>query len=161
MEDQTAIKTMEIVVSRKKHTSRSTVSELSINGNFECYCLEDTDRGLKQSMSLSDINKLKKYGETAIPTGRYQVVVTPSARFKRDLPLLVNVPGYEGIRIHTGNVPADTHGCLLPGSTFENDRVSGSTIAFQKLFTKILAAIKANQKIYITIQDNTMFHHPV
>lgn len=82
-----------------------TVGALYLDGLFECFVLEDLVRepGIKVS------------GQTAIPAGRYRITVTPSARFKEDLPLLLDVPGFEGIRIHAGNTRDDTEGCLLVG----------------------------------------------
>lgn len=132
-------------------TEKSSISKLYVDGKYECYILEDKDRGLTDSMSLSEIVAHKVYGETAIPKGRYQIVITESQRFKRKLPLLLNVKGYDGIRIHTGNVAADTHGCLLPCTVISKDAGSQSTQAFNKLYTKIEAALNNNQKVYITI----------
>jgi hypothetical protein len=139
---------MDLLLKRETFTEKSTISSLFINGVFECYILEDKDRGLSFQMSLEEINKLKVYGETAIPYGSYQIVLTMSNRFKRILPLLVGVKGYEGIRIHTGNTAADTHGCLLPAWSKSKDTVSKSTLAFNQLFTKLQ---NAKDKIYITI----------
>ena len=95
---------------RKIKTDKSTIGELFINGEFQCYILEDTDRGLYQDMPLQELLSKKIYGETAIPTGTYEVVISFSNRFKKYLPLLLNVPGYEGIRIHPGNYAKDTLG---------------------------------------------------
>lgn len=148
---------MEIVLKRTDFTKKSTIGELSINGIFECYILEDTDRGLKDTMSLDEINKLKVHGQTAIPYGVYKVVVTKSDRFSKMkghdvyLPLLLNVKGYEGIRIHTGNKPEDTEGCLLPNATKGIDVASGSTLAFTNLNDKINKAIKSNEIVTIQI----------
>lgn len=142
---------MEIVLKRTVFTNKSTIGELSINGKFECYILEDKDRGLSEMMSLEQINKLKVYGETAIPYGTYKVVVTKSERFSKMkgkpvyLPLLLNVKGYEGIRIHTGNKPEDTHGCQLPARKKGLDVVTESTLAFNQLNDKINNAIKAGE----------------
>jgi hypothetical protein len=139
---------MDLLLKRETFTEKSTISSLFINGVFECYILEDKDRGLSFQMSLEEINKLKVYGETAIPYGSYQIVLTMSNRFKRILPLLVGVKGYEGIRIHTGNTAVDTHGCLLPAWSKSKDAVSKSTLAFNQLFLKLQ---NAKDKIYITI----------
>jgi len=142
---------MEIVLKRETFTDKSTIGILSIDGVFECFVLEDKDRGLDSKMTLTQINKIKVYGETAIPYGKYEVVVTMSNRFGKELPLLLDTPGYSGIRIHVGNKKEDTHGCLLPGTAKGIDTVIQSTIAFNKLFDKIKTAKKAGQKISITI----------
>ncbi|MBQ2589846.1 MAG: hypothetical protein II576_11395, partial [Prevotella sp.] len=55
-------------------------------------------------------------GKSAIPEGRYPVVITYSPKFKQWLPLLVNVPMFSGIRIHAGNDAVnDSQGCILVG----------------------------------------------
>ena len=142
---------MDIVLKRKYFTEIATIGELSINGVFECFILEHRDRGLNEFMTLDEINKIKKHGETAIPYGVYKVVVTKSERFSKMkgrpiyLPLLLNVKGFEGIRIHAGNKPKDTEGCQLPGRIKGNDSVFESTIAFNKLNEKINNAIKRGE----------------
>lgn len=106
---------MEIKVKRIAKRDTYTIGKLYIDGVYECDTLEDKDRGLTKSMKLDEIKAKKIYGKTAIPTGTYQVVWSYSAKFKKPLPLLLNVPGYEGIRIHSGNTDADTYGCLILG----------------------------------------------
>lgn len=133
-------------------TDKSSISKLYVDGKYECYILEDKDRGLTQSMSLAEITARKVYGETAIPKGRYEIVITESARFKRKLPLLLDVIGYEGIRIHTGNVAADTHGCLLPCTVISKDFGGQSTQAFNNLYAKIEKALNNKEKVFITIK---------
>jgi len=148
---------MEIVLKRTDFTETSTIGELSINGTFECYVLEDTDRGLKQTMSLAESVATKVHGKTAIPYGTYKIVVTKSERFSKMkgkpvyLPILLNVPNYEGVRIHTGNKPEDTHGCLLPFTTKGKNSGIGSTAAFNKLNDKINIALKNGENIVIEI----------
>ena len=95
--------TMELYLKREIFTEESTIGSLSIDGQFECYILEDCDRGLSDEMELSEIVARKVYGKTAIPYGRYQIDWTLSNRFKIMMPILLNVKGYEGIRIHKGN----------------------------------------------------------
>jgi hypothetical protein len=129
----------------KRHPSANgcTLSELTINGKHECYICEDVVRPASAP---------KVFGQTAIPAGTYQVANTFSPRFGKYLPLLLNVPGYAGIRIHPGNTAADTEGCLLPGTELKPDGtgVSNSRGAFAQLFAKIQAAEK-KEKILITI----------
>ena len=125
---------MKIVLNRDIKSVNSTTGKLSIDGEFQCFVLEDEDRGLNSSMSLEEIIAKKVPGQTCIPQGEYKVIITHSNRFNRDLPLLVNVPGYDGIRIHPGNTAADTEGCLLPGEARSVDTVLNSRSAWQKLF---------------------------
>lgn len=148
---------MELTLKRETFTDKSTIGSLSIDGKFECFILEDTDRGLKSDMTLSDINAKKVHGATCIPYGRYRIVVTKSDRFSAMrghdvyLPILLRVPGYEGIRIHTGNKPADTEGCLLPADHKHTDYVTESTPAFTRLNDKINGALKRGEEVVILI----------
>ena len=134
---------MELTLKPFKKTKLSSISKLFVDGVYECDILEDTIRGVKEA---------KVFGKTAIPAGKYQVVMTMSTRFKRILPLLIAVPGYEGVRIHPGNTPEDTLGCLLPGQECATkDFVAYSTKEFNELMVKINKATKAGQKIYINV----------
>lgn len=144
---------MELKVKRKVKTDISTIGELSINGVFECHVLEDMDRGLAQTMPIKEIEKLKKKGITAIPTGRYEIALTFSNAFQKYLPLLIEVPGYAGVRIHSGNTAEHSLGCLLTGNYDKKapNFVSGSRVAFDNLFKK-LKAVEKKEKIFITIE---------
>jgi Family of unknown function (DUF5675) len=142
---------IQLLLERDIRTPKSTTSRLSINGQTICFMLEDVDRNLRADMTLDEINNSKVYGRTAIPTGRYKVVITHSPRFKRKLPLLVNVPGYKGVRIHAGNTAENTEGCLLPGTTRTKDFVHHSRLAFQKLYNIIETALDSGEDVYITI----------
>jgi hypothetical protein len=126
-----------LTLKRTIFSDLSTIGELSIDGKFECFILEDRDRGLDSSQTLDEIKSVKITAQTAIPTGKYSVIYTMSRRFGRMLPLLANVPGYDGIRIHAGNSPVDTEGCLLPGKRAEKDFVTDSRLAFNLLLDKI------------------------
>ena len=134
-----------------------TISRVFLDGkrfgdgkNF-CNCLEDEDRNLSDSMTTEQIWKLKKKGSTAIPTGRYKVEMTYSPRFKRDLPLLIGVKGYEGVRIHSGNTSDDTEGCLLFGRNDKIGMVSNSRYWTSLVIGIIKAAIARGEDVYITV----------
>lgn len=126
---------MELKVTRKEFSKKSTIGELSIDGEFFCYTLEDV---------LRDV---KIYGETCIPYGRYKVIINKSARFGIMMPLLIDVPGFEGVRIHAGNTDADTHGCILVGVTKSKDFIGSSRVAFNALMKKL----DGQNNIYLTI----------
>ncbi|SEL11402.1 DUF5675 family protein [Nitrosovibrio tenuis] len=129
---------MELQVKRTDLTDESTIGELSVNGQFECYTLEDKVRPVKIA------------GKTAIPAGRYEVIINFSQRFGRPLPLVLNVPDFEGVRIHPGNTDEDTEGCLLVGDTKKPDFVGDSRVAFERLFKKLQIA-SGKEKIYLEI----------
>jgi hypothetical protein len=142
---------MELDLIRSTKTKRSTIGELTVNGMFECFILEDKDRGLQQNMPVSELMEKKIRTKTAIPAGRYEIVVSFSNRFQKMLPLLLDVPAFEGIRIHPGNTDSDTEGCLLPGKNKSPDMVSSSRLAFTALFDKIKEAVQ-REKIFITVR---------
>lgn len=144
---------MLLTLTRQKDlsTDTSTIGILTCEGKHVCYILEDVDRGLEQTHPLNFIASKKVFGKTAIPTGRYEIIINFSERFKKPLPLLLNVPGFKGIRIHAGNVAADTDGCLLPGTAFEHDKVINSRAAFVPLAHAIETAIE-KEKVFIEIK---------
>jgi hypothetical protein len=119
---------MKIEIKRLYKTENSTIGELKVDGKFECYTLEDKERDVKIK------------GETAISKGTYKVIINQSNRFKKLLPLLLNVPNFEGVRIHPGNSNHDTEGCILVGQSISKDYISKSRKAFEKLFKKMQLA---------------------
>lgn len=132
---------MQLQLIRKLFSDKSTIGEMSVDGTFECFTLEDVVRP----------EKIKN--ETAIPAGKYEIIITRSVHFKNKLlPLLLNVPNYEGVRIHSGNRPEDTEGCILVGRTKTEDFVGESRLAFQPLFDKMQAALET-EKIFIEITE--------
>lgn len=147
---------MELLLVREIKSKVSTIGKLYVNNEFQCFILEDVDRGLSDNMTVDQIRRQKIFAQTAIPTGYYEVIINFSNRFQKYMPLLLNVKGFSGIRIHSGNYAADTEGCLLTGSGMENDVVTNSRQAFISLMAK-LKAVEKDEKIFITIQssDNT------
>ena len=135
---------MKLLLERTTYTDKSTIGKLYINGVFQCFTLEDKDRNLEQQGE-------KVYGETAIPRGKYDVVITYSKRFRTELPLLVDVPQFEGIRIHPGNFSGDTEGCILVGSGTAPDRLFNSRAAFNALFQRLEVAYAKGEEITIEV----------
>ena len=109
-----------------------TIGKLFVDSEYFCDTLEDTDR-LDEGMSLDEIKKLKQPGQTAIPEGTYKVIVNVSPKFKRLLPRLLNVPGYDGVLIHRGNTAKDTAGCILVGENKKVGMVLNSTYYEERL----------------------------
>ena len=136
---------MKLVLKRDFFTTESTTGVLSIDGDFQCFILEDVDRKLETGGK-------KIYGQTAIPRGIYPVSISYSPRFRKPLPLLSGVPGFEGIRIHSGNTAADTEGCLIVGASRTLNRVKTSRDAFSRLFAKIKAALDGGARVSIEIK---------
>jgi hypothetical protein len=130
---------MQLELERLHGSPGFTRGTLKIDGVVFCDTLEDEERAVKL------------YGETAIPTGKYRIIINQSARFKRKLPLLVNVPNFEGIRIHAGNTAAHTHGCILVGKWHSHGFITDSKDTFNALFKKLTDAFNHHQDIWIEI----------
>lgn len=133
---------MEFTLERRKLESTYTMGQLFTDGWFECFTLEDTVR-----------DREKIQDKTAIPYGRYKVIINMSARFKRLMPLLLNVPGFEGIRIHPGNTAADTSGCILVGKIRGIEMILDSRSAFEPLYLKINAALESEEEVWVNIKE--------
>jgi hypothetical protein len=124
---------------RRRFTDNSTIGDLYLNGKFFCFTLEDTTRA----------PGIKIDGQTAIPFGTREIEVTYSPTFKTDLPLIKNVPGFEGVRIHAGNGPEHSRGCILVGYSRQGkDRIGDSREAFKDLMAELA---KAGNKAIIEI----------
>ncbi len=132
---------MKLVLHRTTFTDKSTIGELDVDGVLECFTLEDVVRP----------DGVKIHGETAIPAGIYDVQLTMSPRFKRVLPLLLDVKNFIGVRIHPGNAASDTEGCILVGRSHRTDWIGQSQVAFNTLFAKLEAAHARREPITLTI----------
>ena len=142
---------MELKLIRKYRKTDYTIGILYINNKYFCEILEDTDRGLYDSMSIEEIKKIKIKDQTCIPYGKYQILMTYSPKYKKIMPLVNNVKGFEGIRIHAGNTNQDTSGCLLPGFNKVKGQVINSRNTFNKLYSLIQKAIDNKEKVTIEI----------
>lgn len=140
---------MRLTLIRIANKPTYTIGKLYIDGCYFCDTLEDVDRGLDDSMEEKEIKAKKIKGQTAIPTGTYPVKITYSPKYKKLMPLVDNVKGYQGIRIHSGNTHKDTEGCLLVGRNKEVGKVLESRKTFNALY-KILTDTK--EHIIIDIQ---------
>ena len=154
---------MEIKVDRKWKKDTYTIGNLYINGKLFCNTLEDKDRGLKQTDSPMSIQQRKVYGETAIPAGRYEIamnIVSPkysAVKWYKDLcdgkvPRLLNVPGFEGVLMHTGNTALDSYGCVLIGKNTVKGKITQSKDTFKELYKEMKSAYDKGERIYITIE---------
>jgi len=130
---------MKLKLIRQPSSEKSTQGVLYLDDVWECFTLEDVVRPVK-------IPK-----ETAIPEGSYKVVLDYSNRYKRIMPHILNVPNFEGIRIHAGNTMEDTEGCILVGRGSERDKITQSRLAFNQLFEKLSKAQALAEGIDITI----------
>jgi hypothetical protein len=135
---------MDFVLQRLFVTQRSTIGLIqwpTARGLVPlCYALEDVVRPVKVP------------GATAIPAGRYEVIINVSMRFRRPLPLLLAVPNYAGVRIHTGNTAEDTEGCILPGMMAGLDQVAESKTAFDRLYSYLQEALRKDQ-VFLVVRS--------
>lgn len=148
---------MIVKIVRRWKKAGYTVSEVWIDGEKQAYnALEDTDRGLYQGMSAADVARKKVYGQTAIPRGTYNCIYTYSSRFKKMLPLIENVTGFTGIRIHSGNTAADSSGCLLIGRNTKVGMVTESRKWTQVLIDRMKTAWDIGENVTVKIVDGSL-----
>lgn len=132
---------MKLKLERRFPRDTYTIGKLFIDGKYFCDTLEDKDRDLNKNGRF-DNGETKVYAETAIPYGTYNIAVTYSPKFKRELPLLLNVPHFEGIRIHRGNTALDSAGCILVGENSQVGKVLNST-PYEERLTKMMKEASA------------------
>lgn len=154
---------MNIKLKRIAKKSDYTIGKIYIDGVYFCDSIEDKDRGLKQSMTLDQIKKIKVMHKTAIPTGTYEITLkVKSPKYSKKsyfvnlcnafMPRLLNVPGYEGVLIHTGNTQDDSSGCIVVGQNKVVGKVINSKQTFEKLYPVLKQASDKGEKITITIE---------
>ena len=138
---------MKLLLRRLYRKDTYIIGKLYIDGEYFCDVVEDRDRGLTQDMPLSEIKKIKVMHETAIPYGTYKVVLSYSPRFKRILPAILNVPGFEGIRIHNGKNSGSSSGCLIVG----RNTIKGGVTSSKEYMEKLIDILKKANTIEIKI----------
>lgn len=142
---------MKLELKRIARKNTYTIGRLFVDGKYFSDTIEDKDRLVKQTDSLDKIKKTKVYAETAIPTGTYKVIVNQSPKFKRLLPRLLDVPGFDGILIHRGNTANDSAGCIIVGENKVVGKVINSTPYELKLTEILKKAQDKGESITINI----------
>ena len=151
---------MLVNVKRIFNNNNYCISHIYVDGEYICDGIEDTDRMLDQSMSISEIMKIKVPRKTAIPTGKYRLTLNiVSPKFQKykyymffcsaKMPRVLEVPGYEGILIHKGVDQNSSAGCLIVGYNKIKGKVINSQEAFEKLYEILNTANKKGEKIEI------------
>lgn len=130
---------MRIKILRSSLWRDYTLGQLFVDGQYLCDTLEHP------------IREVKVYGKTAIPFGEYQVLVTFSPKFKRRLPLIKNVPNFDGVRIHCGNSLKDTAGCVLVGEWNGGNGLVNSISAEVAVTMKIEQAQRRGESVTLEI----------
>ena len=153
---------MELKLIRKYKKEKYTIGKLYVDGQYFCDTMEDKDRGMRQGDAYATNKRKKIAGETAIPTGRYQVTLgVQSSKYKTRpayafcngyVPRLLNVPCFEGILIHIGNYARDTEGCILVGRNQAVGRLYESRKWLYELKMKIVEAKGRGEPVWITIK---------
>lgn len=152
---------IEITLDRIARRPTYTIGRLYIDGKRISDTIEDRDRGLDDSMPAEQIRELKVYGMTAIPTGRYRIALTKSTKFRNRVwakaynglvPILQDVKGFTGIRIHPANTAEELLGCIAPGENTTVGRVNNSTAAYYRIMDILVPAWRAGTPIYITVR---------
>jgi len=138
---------VKLEVVRHTFTELSTIGDLFIDGDRICNTLEDKDRLLETAGE-----KAKVYGNTAIPRGEYKLVISWSNRFSKYMMELLKVPYYTGVRIHAGNIAADTDGCILLGNAQDEYRIINSRIMVNRVFDIVEAEIKKGREVSIVVR---------
>jgi hypothetical protein len=143
---------MKLKLQRRFSGKGYTIGSLCIDGEYFCDTLEDVDHGLTQTMPPEEIRRIKIPHETAIPTGVYRVIVNLSPAKRRMLPRLLNVPGFTGILIHSGNTENDTSGCILVGENKVKGKVVNSTLYEKRLVEILTGAQERGEMMEIEIE---------
>jgi hypothetical protein len=144
-----------ITLRRKIVTSAFTLGVLSMGaigsaGLYQYNTVEDTVRKLSNCTQTTCVGKID--GKTAIPAGRYEIRDTYSPRFKKHVLELVDVPGFQGIRIHSGNTADDSSGCLILGLKGTRNGVAESRAAMAQFNADVRRALTKG-RVFIVIED--------
>ena len=153
---------MKIKVERRWPKATYTIGRLYIDGLYYCNTLEDKDRGLKQTDPETYIKSRKVAGETAIPKGTYGLSMnTTSPKYagvawywnfcRGKMPRLLNVPGFDGILIHTGTDALSTRGCILVGRNTKVGKITDSKACFKEVYKLMKEAADKGEEITIEI----------
>lgn len=143
---------MDLLLQRRFLGEEYTIGSLYVNGEYLCDAIEDQVRDFNEDGDLLDPGEEKVYGETAIPFGEYDIELSMSPKFKRLLPMLLNVKHFTGIRIHRGNTAKDSHGCILPGENKVKGKVINSTKYEVELVRLMTEATERGEDISIVIE---------
>lgn len=145
---------MNLELNRHEFYFDCTIGGLYVDGRWCYYTLEDTDRQIEDNKTILPWSpSLKVPKQTAIPYGYYQVIIDWSNRFQRLMPHILNVPDFEGVRIHMGNYPIDTEGCPLIGLQYEigTHAILKSKLAFDDFFHRLQDGLRDGE-VFITIR---------
>lgn len=139
---------MKLLLERDIKTPTFTLGKLYVDGQFKFYTCEDA---IREKPGVP-VEEWKIPAQTAIPKGTYRVIITFSNRFQKHLPLLLDVPGFKGIRIHSGNTEKDTEGCILVGTGRSNGAVTNSRLAMSVLMPMLENTLGTREIVTIEVR---------
>lgn len=142
---------MELLLKREYIAFDYTIGEIFFKGRKLCDTLEPPTVLKKRTSARKVVLAKKTYGPISIPPGTYKVIITKSPKFNQWLPLLLKVPGFEGVRIHPGNYPTDTQGCILPGENLRKGMVCRSKEKTKELVDLITSLFAKGESVEIRI----------
>lgn len=137
---------MIVLCKRKWFSEKTSIGLWIVDGITSCFTLEDVARA--EGVKIPKV--------TAIQAGEYELVIDDSTRFKRPMPHILDVPRFDGVRVHWGNREVDTDGCIILGYEKGVDAVWNSVKAFDDFFAKLDAAIKRGEKCSIKITNEQL-----
>ena len=151
---------MDIKIYRRSTVKTRTPGDLYVNGAYFCHTVEDVvrerDADADGDIDADDVKQFKVYGETAIPAGRYPFVLDLSPKYGPNTMTIKDVPGFTGIRVHSGNTELDTDGCLILGDEFTSDYTIApgtSRPAVERLRIAVMSAVVRGEHAWITIEN--------
>jgi len=147
---------MELGLNRKYLKDTYTIGKLYVDSRYFCETLEDKVRDLSDynhDGDFDDLEEGKVYGQTAIPAGRYKVIMHYWLKHKKDVPMLLDVPGFSGILIHGGSTAEHTLGCILVGQNKERGKLTNSSYYIYLLIDAIKNAINDKEEVFITVKQ--------
>lgn len=153
---------MKLELKRRYKGEEYTIGSLLVDGKYFCDVIEDADRGLSSDMPLNKLKRMKQYGITAIPYGKYKIDMntvsskfgsrTWARKYNGIVPRLLAVPCFSGVLIHVGNSERDSLGCLICGENKVKGQVINSTATFYKLMDNyLIPARQRGEEIWIEI----------
>lgn len=136
---------MDLVLRRRRSSATTTIGDLSIDGIAFSQTLEDPVRA----------GGVKVVGETAIPAGRYRLVLSMSTRFKKLMIEVLAVPGFTGVRVHAGRTAKDTLGCILVGRWFPEtpEELRDSPAVKDALNHRVVEPLFRGEDVWISVAD--------
>lgn len=137
---------IELSLNREVFNPAFTLGRLMVGGLQFGYTCEDVDR------ELEVYPERKIHGQSAIPRGRYRLTTSASQRFGKIMPILLDIPGFSGVRIHGGNTAADTEGCPLLGRVRTHNGVANCAERVAELICTIIDAEASGNQCWLTVR---------